>query len=768
MQERNIMKVKGTIKFIIALAVTAFLGWIAICGIGADSWGSASGVRLGLDLAGGVSITYRTVKEDPTDDEMADTVYKMQKRAESFSTESEVYPEGSNRITVAIPDVTDADAVLADLGDAGNIYFVYGMSRENNIQNIEVNYDAVRGEYTYDLLLPLEEIIANGDVVIDGSDVAGASPNVYQDNLKGAQYVVVLNLNERGRQKFADATKYCYSYENSVSDDAFYRNRIAIVYDGKVVSAPGVAAVIDGGDATISGQKDINEAKQLATTIRIGALPLELSVLRYYVEGAKLGAEALDSSLIAGVIGFALIIIFMIVLFRVPGAAASIALVFYVALMIISLNIFGVTLTLPGVAGIILSIGMAVDANVIIFTRIKEELATGKTVRSSIKIGFSKALSAIVDGNITTIIAAVVLYLMGSGTVKGFAQTLGIGIVLSMITALSVTKFILTSMFEMGCRSVKCYGTKKPRKAIGFTSRFNKFGIIAGAAIAAGIVMVIINCATIGAPFNYGLDFAGGTATSITMNSTPDASIRPEVEALVADTIGMSSEVAIAASENMVTIKTKELSTEQRAQLTDALTARYGVEKEMITTTSVGSAVSSEMKRDALVAVIVATVCMLIYIWFRFRNFSFAASAVLALIHDVLIVLAVYAFLRSFISVGNTFIACILTIVGYSINATIVIFDRIRENNKEVAYKMTPAQIVDMSVTQTLSRSINTSLTTFLAIAVLAVMGVSSVREFAIPLIAGIACGAFSSVCLTGNLWNVLQRFFKKTETDNN
>lgn len=761
------MKAKGIIKFILAIAVTAFFAWIAVCGIGENGWGSASQVRLGLDLAGGVSITYATVKEDPTADEMADTVYKMQKRAESFSTESEVYPEGTNRITVAIPDVTDADAVLVDLGDAGNIYFVYGMS-DKGIKNIEMAYDAEHGEYTYELLLPMEEIIDNGDVVIDGSHVATAEANVYQDNLKGAQYVVVLHLNELGRQRFADASKYCYGYYNSNLEDAFYRNKIAIVYDGAVVSAPQVAAIIDDGEATISGSNDITEAKQLATTIRIGALPLELKVLRYYVEGAKLGAEALESSLIAGAIGFLLIIIFMIVLYRIPGISASIALIFYVALMVISLNIFGVTLTLPGVAGIILSIGMAVDANVIIFTRIKEELASGKTVRSGIKLGFSKALSAIIDGNVTTIIAAVVLYIMGSGTVKGFAQTLGIGIALSMITALFVTKFILNSMYEMGLRGIKCFGIKKPVKAKAFTANFRKFGIMAGTVIAAGIIMVIVNCVTIGAPFNYGLDFAGGTATSVTFDTTPDASIRPEMEALVSDSIGMNAEIAIAASENMVTIKTKELSTEQRAALTDALTARYGMEKEMITTTSVGSAVSSEMKKDALTAVIVATICMLIYIWLRFRNFSFAASAVLALIHDVLVVLAVYAFLHSFISVGNTFIACILTIVGYSINATIVIFDRIRENNAEVAFKMTPAQIVDMSVTQTLSRSINTSLTTFLAIAVLAVMGVSSVREFAIPLIAGIVCGAFSSVCLTGNLWNVLQRYFKKSETEGN
>lgn len=758
------MKTKGFIKLGITIAVVTGAVLLALLGVGANHSMSARNIKLGLDLAGGVSVTYQTVKEDPESSELSDTVYKMQKRAESFSTEAQVYPEGSNRITVSIPDVTDADEVLSTLGDAGNIYFIYGMGSDG-IQNIERYTDVETGEVKYNLLLTMDEIIANGDIVIDGSDITGAEPNIFQDQLQGNEYVVVLNLNEKGTQKFADATTYAYSYYGA-ADSNMYRNLIAIVYDNEVVSAPHVAAVIADGAATISGQESYDESKILATTIRVGALPLELNVLRYYVEGAQLGSDALNSSLIAGAIGLALIIIFMIVLYRIPGLAASIALVFYVAMMIISVNLFGVTLTLPGIAGVILSIGMAVDANVIIFTRIKEELTTGKTVRSGIKIGFEKALSAIVDGNVTTIIAAAVLYFLGSGTVKGFAQTLAIGIVLSMITSLFVTKFILKALYECGADKVALYGTKKEKKAIPFVQNFNRIVLAPAVMLLIGIIALIINVSKTGSAFNYGLDFSGGTATSIVFESGIPANAQSDVEALVADAIGMSAEVSLINDENTVQIKTKELSTEQRAVLADAVKDKYGISDSYITTESVGSTVSGEMKRDALVAVIVATIGMLLYIWIRFKNINFAASAVIALVHDVLMVLVVYIVARKYISVGNTFIACMLTIVGYSINATIVIFDRIRENIAERISRDSLEDIVDTSITQTVSRSIDTSITTFIPVLLLAILGVRSVREFAIPLMVGIACGAFSSVCFTGGFWYKLQLKFGKRDED--
>ena len=739
------MKGKGLLQLFIVLLIVGALGFVSIVGFGEEKAGSMKDVKLGLDLAGGVSITYQTVKEDPTADELSDTVYKMQKRAEGFSTEAEVYPEGDNRITVAIPGVSDADSVLEKLGSAGNIYFIYGKGPDG-VANIVSDPNAESG---YRLSRTMEEIIAAGDLVIDGSDIQSASAKMRQDQYKGTLYYVDLSFNSEGSQKFAEATSY------AVGASEHIQNVIAIVYDGVVVSAPGVNSVISTGSAVIEGQSSFEESNELATTIRIGALPLELSVLRYYVEGAQLGANALDTSLVAGAIGLCIIILFMIIMYRVPGVAASIALMIYVGAMIICLNLFEVTLTLPGIAGIILSIGMAVDANVIIFTRIQEELGSGKTVSSSIKLGFNKALSAIVDGNVTTIIAAIVLFMLGSGTVKGFAQTLAIGIILSMLTALFVTKFILNSFVKLGADKVGCFGEKKGYKKMRIIENFPKFAAISGVVILAGIVAIIINVASIDAPFNYGLDFSGGTATTFTVDGELPSDINTTLDEKIRSEIGISAVISTVKDSSMVTVRTKEISTEDRAKLTNIITTNYSVKEENITTETVGATVSGEMKKDALVAVIVATICMLIYIWFRFKTLSFGLSSVIALIHDVLVVITVYAIAKDVISVGNTFIACLLTIVGYSINATIVIFDRVRENMAEKLDKESVADVVNKSISQTFTRSIYTSLTTLVMVVLLAILGVSSVKEFAIPLMAGIIAGGFSSVCIAGGVWHL-------------
>ena len=736
------VKQKGIISLVATVAVIVLTAFVAVFGIGSKKWGSMSDVKLGLDLAGGVSITYEAVKENPTRQEMDDTFYKMQLRAQDFNSEAAVYMEGDTRINVDIPDVTDANVVLEKLGDAGKIYFIYGQSSQGE-ENI--TFDAENGGYK--LARPLEDIIADGDVVIDGACIAGAEAVIGQGSLGANDYQVKLTLNDSGKSRFSEATAYAYSYYNPAV--ASIRNIIAIVYDGAVYSAPMVSAHITDGNAVINGQKNYDESKQLASIIRNGALPLELREIRSTVVGAKLGTEAINTSLLAGVIGFVLVLAFMIVMYRIPGLAASLALCLYVTVMIICLNLFNVTLTLYGVAGIILSIGMAVDANVIVFTRISEELGTGKTVRSSIKKGFEKALSAIVDGNVTTLIAAAVLYFLGSGTIKGFAQTLAIGIILSMGTALFVTKFILNALYNTGLDHEKFYGVKKEGKIFLFTKHGIKYVIVFGVVIVALVASLIIGKAKTGNSLNYGLDFMGGTSTEIVFSG--NAPSNQELEQLVKDSIGKPGEVVQIQGEEAAIIKTEVLSLAEKAKLEAALNEKYGVSGEDITSTSISGTVSGEMKSDAVVAVLVATVCMMLYIWIRFKNLGFAASSVLALCHDVLFVLMVYAVSR--ISVGNAFIACMLTLVGYSINATIVVFDRIRENMKEKLKKDSLEDVVNSSISQTISRSINTSLTTFVMVLALSVFGVSSIREFSVPLMAGIVCGAYSSVFLAGTLW---------------
>ena len=753
------MKKTGWIKlFCLVLAIGA-IAFVSLVGFGDNAVGSYKDISLGLDLAGGVSITYQAVKEDPTTEEMEDARYKLMKRAEGKSTESAVYIEGTNRINVDIPNVTDANRILEEMGKVGSIYFIYGMG-DDGILNIAYNEETGKIDT---LARSMEEIIASGNVVLDGSDIADA--RAYIDNSEVTpRYLVNLILQESGVSKFAEATAKVSKYYTSTSYDP--RNIIAIVYDGVVQSAPRVQHVINSDQAVIEGQESFEEAQELATTIRIGALPIELEEIRSQIVGAKLGEKAIETSLLAGLIGFVALIIFMIILYRVPGVAASIALVIYVGLMVICLNLFNVTLTLPGIAGIILSIGMAVDANVIIFSRIREEIAIGKTVRSAIKSGFKKARSAIIDGNVTTLIAAIVLYLRGSGTVKGFAMTLGIGIVLSMITAMFITQFILKALYEIGFQSEGCIGKLAKGIKFDFVKHAPKFAVFSVILVIIGASFLGINKANTGAIFKYSLDFVGGTSTSVSFNEELPAGIQGRMEETVRKATGKIAEISLVEESNSVLIKTTNLEQEDRAALEDALIAEYGIDAENIQAENISSVVSGEMKKDALWASVIAVICMLIYIWIRFSNIRFGLSAIVALLHDVAIMIVVYAVASKFLTVGSTFIACILTILGYSINASIVVFDRIREDKKEFFATMSMKDIVNASISKSFSRSINTSLTTLFMVVALAILGVASVREFSIPLIVGILAGAYSSVFLAGPLWFFLQKNEKEKEPE--
>ena len=493
-------------------------------------------------------------------------------------------------------------------------------------------------------------------------------------------------------------------------------------------------------------------------------MKLELSELRSSVVAAQLGEKAISTSLTAAAIGLALIILFMIFVYRIPGLVSGIALIIYVCLDLIALNAFDLTLTLQGIAGIILSIGMAVDANVIIYARIQEEIAAGKSVRTALQNGFKKAFSAIFDGNITTLIAAFVLNWLGSGTVKGFAQTLALGIVLSMFTALVVSKYLIYAVYAVGVRDEKFYGKRKERKPIPFLQKRKVFFTLSLILILCAPVSMLIFKGTTGESLKYSLEFKGGTSTNVEFDENMsiaeiDEKLTPLVEEVTGDKNAQATKVV---GNNQVIIKTRTLNVEQREKLETALIDNFGVEQEDITSESISSTVSSEMRADAVKAVIVATVLMLLYIWFRFKDIRFASSAVIALLHDVLVVLAFYAVAR--VSVGNTFIACMLTIVGYSINATIVIFDRIRENLADAGKKFDLETLVNASITQTLTRSIYTSLTTFVMVFLLFIMGVSSIREFALPLMVGIICGGYSSVCITGALWYVMKKKLKKQQ----
>ena len=712
-------KKQGILVLILTVIVVGLLAFTTAVGFGPTGTGAAKNIKTGLDLSGGVSITYQVKGDNPSQADMDDTIYKLQKRVEGYSEEAQVYQEGDDRINVEIPGVSDANKILEELGKPGSLEFQ-------------------------------DE---NGNVVLDGSDIADAQGAVSQDPDTGVkEYVVSLTLTKDGTEKFAKATE-----EN-------LNKAIAIVYDGETISAPTVQSVISDGKAQINGQKDIDEAKELASIIRIGSLKLELEELRSNVVGAQLGQAAIKTSLIAGGIGLAIVALFMIIVYTLPGLVAAISLAIYTGLELLMLNAFDLTLTLPGIAGIILSIGMAVDANVIIYARIREEIAAGKSVRNSIKTGYQKAMSAIVDGNITTLIAAAVLGAMGTGSVKGFAMTLALGIVLSMFTALVISRLLTNAFYAIGFRDEKFYGRQKERKTIDFVGKQKLFFTISIILILLAPIGMGIFSAKDGKALNYSLEFMGGTSTNVTFNEELsiediDEKVKPVVQEVTGDANIQAAKVA---GSNEVIIKTRSLSLDERETLNQKLVEEFGVDENTISAESISSTVSSEMRRDAAIAVIIATLCMLLYIWFRFKDVRFASSAVLALVHDVLVVLAFYALAR--VSVGNTFIACMLTIVGYSINATIVIFDRIRENMKTMGKQQDLAEVVNLSITQTLTRSIYTSFTTFIMVFVLFILGVSSIREFALPIMVGIICGAYSSVCITGSLWYVLRTKFKKAK----
>jgi SecD/SecF fusion protein len=707
-------KSKAAAILVVVLAALAGLLYYASIILSSTGIGEEMSIPLGLDLSGGVSITYQVVDENPSAEDMSDTIYKLSKRVESYSTESSVYQVGDDRITVEIPGVSDANAILAELGNPGSLEFQ----------------------------------LSDGTVFMTGDQVASAQAATVTNSLGNNEYIVQLTLTDEGAEIFGEVT----------TDNV--GNYLPIVYDGEIISYPKVNEAITGGTAQISGMSSYEEADTLATQIRIGSLSLQLEELESSVVGAQLGSQAISTSVKAAIIGLIIVMIFMIVMYAVPGLAASVALAIYTTLTVATLYLFEITLTLPGIAGIILGIGMAVDANVVIFARIREEIASGMSVMTAMKNGFHKAQSAILDGNITTLIAAIVLILMGSGSVKGFAYTLMISIIISMFTALVVTRWILYALYGIGLKNEKFYGRAKEKKTLDFIGRKAIFFGISLAVIAAGFISMGVHYDKGENALNYGLDFVGGTSTTADFNQDYsieeiETSIVPAVSEITGDNDIQANKVE---GTTQITIKTRTLDLDERDALNDVLTEDFGVDEDTITSQSISSTISGEMRSDAAVAVIVATICMLIYIWFRFKDIRFGASAIAALVHDVLVVLTVYAVAR--LSVGSTFIACMLTIIGYSVNDTIVIFDRIRENLAKVRGQMTSEtlrEVANKSVTQTLSRTINTSITTFIMIFMLFLFGVASIREFSIPLMAGMICGSYSSICIATELWYVMK-----------
>ncbi|MBQ7064416.1 MAG: protein translocase subunit SecD [Firmicutes bacterium] len=776
-------KLKNVLILMLVLVVIACTTLFAFIGAGSARIG-INKIHLGLDLAGGVTITYQAKEANPRADQMEGALAIINNRLSSLGyTEATAFQDGLNRIRVEIPGVSDANEAVRNIGKTAMLTFVgvdwskvvsegliddyiepltqqaieelkqQGTTSysETTIRSNIKTYLSSPGSAHYYFPNEASEILQKAidkniaEIVLYGENVADATPQHGQTSQTGmVEDYVKLELDSTGAKQFADATTK-------------YRGlNIAIRLDQNIVSIPSVSSTISDGIAIITGMNSVDEAKQLAADIRGGALPVELEDIEHNSVGATLGRDALSTSLKAGLIGFLLVLIFMIIIYRVPGVVASLSLIFYVGAEILLLNLFNVTLTLPGIAGILLSIGMAVDANIVIYARINEEIRSGRGLRAAVTSGFRKALSAILDGNITTLIAAAVLWFLGSGSVKGFALTLAIGIVLSMFTALVLSNLLLKQVVEVLPENNRLYTSIQfldKVKSVKLVEKTRIWLIIPAVIVAIGLVFMIVR------GMNLDTDFAGGTMVQIDMEKEYDnQKLTQIVKEQTGDTNPMVQALGGTVQQNQVQIKVKEISTEQIEALYAAIAREFGLKEDksnLISQSSISPTISGEMQRTAITATLVATILMLIYITIRFRDWRFGLSSIIALLHDVLIVMAVYAVF--YIPVNSNFIAALLTIVGYSINNTIVVFDRIRENQRFYRpYQLN--ELANDSIVQTMGRSLNTSITTVIMVLMIFIMGVDSIRWFAFPLLAGFIAGTYSSLFVASPVWVLFKK----------
>ena len=721
-------KNKSAIILLAIILATAALAALLVVGVGDNRHLSYVNIRQGLDLQGGVSILYQADIENPSTENMNAANDLLRRRLDDRGyTEATTVQEGVGQIRVDIPGVEDAEAAVAQIGASAMLTFT----------------DAA------------------GNVLLTGEHVARATSGV---NTQGGSMEVIVSLEftSAGTTLFANATR-----DN-------LGNPILIWMDDELLSSPNVNQVITDGTAQISGNFTNETANLLAAQIRQGALPFRLEVVSTNIVGARLGAGALETSVQAGAIGFGLVLLFLIIFYKTKGLAAGLALVIYVVLFMIILSVLGLTLSLPGIAGLILSIGMATDANIVVFERIREEVAGGKLLASATRTGYRRAWPAIIDSNVTTLLAGIVLWQLGTGPIIGFAQMLIIGILLSMFTSLIVTRIITTCFMSLGLiksrhvisreqyEAIEVAGGKEPESTFvekSFVEKRNGYFAFSAVVIALAIGVGIFQTANGNGFFNLDVEFSGGTSFTIDIGQPFDNS---EIEEIVRNITGESApQVQAIGGTYEVMIRTTEVAEGGTAALVEAMSERFNLTADDFTYAAISAAVSAAMRRSAMIAIAVSSALMLLYISIRFRDVKKGAAAVVAQLHDATVVLGVYTILR--IPLNYAFIAVMLTTLGYSINATIIIFDRIRENRVRMP-NVSTEKLINVSVTQTLRRTIFSTASSFIAVLMLYVIGVAAIRDFTLPIMVGLLFGAYSSVCLSGSIWYM---FSKKDDSSN-
>lgn len=709
-------KLKRVLAVLIIILI-AFGWYVTLFGLGSAMDPIKDKIKLGLDIKGGVYVVMEA-QTDLTGEKLTELMNQTQAVIEERVNqmglaEPVVTIEGTKRIRVELPGAEDAQEAINQIGKTAQLQFV----------------------------------LADGSLVLDGGNVKDA--NTTTDTDQGG-YAVGLQFDKEGAKKFADATTKAYGGTVKSTIENVPDKAIVILLDNQIISAPSVNEPITGGQCSITGNFTQEEAKNLAALVRGGALPVELTEVTSSAQTAKIGFDALEQSVFAGLVGILLIFIIMLVGYRIMGVAANISLLLYVVLFLSVMAAMGSVLTLPGIAGIILSIGMAVDANVIIFSRIKEEVCEGKSVRVAVQSGFKRALSTIIDSQVTTLIAALILYQIGTSSVRGFAWTLMIGIIMSIFTAVVITQLFLSILANTKTFGKKeFFGVKKDntptfqiKKELKFVKHRKIFYCVYAAILIIGLVFGLTR------GLNYGIDFTGGTMIQIDMGKQVSAS---EVEKTIKE-YKLNPEIIYSGEKNEeVVIRTmKALETDQRTEVIDTLQKEYKFkDKDIISQELFGPSVGKELRSNAIKAVIISAICMLIYIRLRFSQWKFGGAALSGVLIDVLLVIAFYAIFR--VTVNNPFIAGILTVVGYSINDTIVVFDRVRENLKYSRSKDMET-LIDHSITQTLGRSLMTSVTTLIVMIPLFIMTGPAIREFTLPLMIGVLAGAASSIALCSPL----------------
>ncbi len=696
-------KSKSSVLFVLIVAVIGFFAFaglkgFVLCGYEFKSFNKV--ITKGLDLQGGVSVTMEIQQDNVTRDQLENTKQHLELRVNSLGVaETVVATEGDKRIRVDIPGYSDSNGLVESLGKSGHLVF--------------------KGP--------------DGEEILTGKDIKNATAQMNQ-NTGGSE--VGLELNAEGQKKFAEATK------------KYIGQAISIYMDDELLISPTVQNQITDGRASITGNKTFEENKKLAGIINSGALPVTVKAVSVKNVGAQLGQEALPNAMKAAVVGVGLIFVLMIAIYRVQGVIADIALTLYILLILFIFAEVGVTLTLPGIAALLLTIGMAVDANILIYERTKEELRKGLSVRSAIKAGSENALSSIVDSNVTTILCALILYFIGSGSVKGFAITLMIGILVSMFTALIVTKFLTKLAVEMG---LPHFGVSQKEKKKVFFDIIGKSKIF----ICISTIIIVVGLGTMCFKgLNYGLDFVGGTEVTIQVN---DKANKEEMDAIVKSYA--KDAVTSISDKNEYEIKSKDLDSSKVSKIMNDLKEKYKLDDSaLLSQDEIGASIGKELTRSSILAVLAAFVMILVYVGIRFE-FKFGSAAVIAVIHDILLTISFYAIFR--VPVNTPFIAAILTVVGYSINDTIVIFDRIREDSKKMR-RADPTEIANKGINDTLKRSIYTSASTLITITAVNIF-VPTVREFSTPLIVGIAAGAYSSIFIASPVWVFLKEKINKS-----